>query len=104
MVDAALTGVDRKQVRDTTIGVAAISEVQRCDYGTWSVGMSLARVAAPQGGGGGQRGQGGVNYRVPPAGSLEQGASYSFRASCHYLQLWMMLNDLQPQQQAAALS
>ena len=43
------------------------------------------------------------NYRVPPAWSPEGDSSYSFRAFITDVSLWIMLTDLQPHQQTAAI-
>ena len=43
------------------------------------------------------------SYRMPPAWSPEQDHSYSFRAYMTDLSLWVMLTDLAPHQQAAAI-
>ena len=43
------------------------------------------------------------HYRVPPAWSLEQEASYSFRAWRQYISLLAILADLEPHQQVAAI-
>ena len=43
------------------------------------------------------------NYRVPPAWSPENDSSYSFRAFVTDVSLWIMLTDLQPHQQCAAI-
>ena len=53
--------------------------------------------------GAGQRGQEGVNYRVPPAWPLEHEAPYSSRAWCQDPQVWMISTSLQPHQQAATM-
>ena len=47
--------------------------------------------------------RGDSNYRTPPYWSPEGEESYSFRAWVQDLQMWMMLTDLQPHQQAAAI-
>ena len=60
--------------------------------------MMLPRFA-----GGGGVGAGDFNFRVPPAWAPENEHHYSFRAWCQDLQLWLMLTDLQPAQQAAAI-
>ena len=44
-----------------------------------------------------------VNYRVPPSWNPENDHSYSFRAYMTDVSLWIMLTDLQPHQQCAAL-
>ena len=54
----------------------------------------------PQQGGGGARD---FNYRIPPAWSPEMESSYSFRAYMTDLSLWIMLTDLLPHQQTAAI-
>ena len=43
------------------------------------------------------------NYRIPPAWSPENDQSYSFRAYMTDISLWIMLTDLQPHQQCAAI-
>ena len=43
------------------------------------------------------------NYRIPPPWSPEYESSYSFRAYMTDLSLWIMLTDLQPHQQCAAI-
>ena len=43
------------------------------------------------------------NYRVPPYWSPEIESSYSFRAYMTDIALWVMLTDLQPCQQCAAI-
>ena len=43
------------------------------------------------------------NYRIPPAWSPENESSYSFRAYMTDVALWIMLTDLQPHQQCAAI-
>ena len=53
--------------------------------------------------GGQGSGGGDFTYRVPPSWSPENEQHYSFRAWCQDLQLWLMLTDLQPAQQAAAI-
>ena len=44
-----------------------------------------------------------VNYRVPPSWNPESDRSYSLRAYMTDVSLWIMLADLQPHQQCAAL-
>ena len=46
---------------------------------------------------------GSFTHRVPPAWSPEGEFGYSFRAYVQDIQLWLMLTDLQPHQQAAAI-
>ena len=46
---------------------------------------------------------GNFNYRIPPAWSPEQDHHYSFRAYLTDLTMWIMLTDLQPHQQCAAI-
>ena len=53
--------------------------------------------------GGGGGGGGGFTYRIPLARAPETEQHYSFRAWCQDLQLWLLLTDLQPAQQAAAI-
>ena len=43
------------------------------------------------------------NYRIPPSWSPEQEHNYSFRAYMTDIALWIMLTDLQPHQQCAAI-
>ena len=43
------------------------------------------------------------NYRIPPSWSPENESSYSFRAYMTDIALWIMLTDLQPHQQCAAI-
>ena len=43
------------------------------------------------------------NYRIPPSWSPEHESSYSFRAYMTDIALWIMLTDLQPHQQCAAI-
>jgi len=43
------------------------------------------------------------NYRIPPAWSPENENHYSFRAYMTDISLWIMLTDLQPHQQCAAI-
>ena len=57
----------------------------------------------PRCGGGGGGGGGDFTYRIPPAWAPENEQHYSFRDWCQDLQLWLMLTDLQPAQQAAAI-
>ena len=53
----------------------------------------------PHGGGG----RGDVHHRIPPAWSPEGDSQYSFRSFMTDLSLWVMLTDLQPHQQCAAI-
>ena len=46
---------------------------------------------------------GNFNYRVPPSWSPDQENHYSFRAYMTDLAMWIMLTDLQPHQQCAAI-
>ena len=48
-------------------------------------------------------GCGDFNYRVPPWWNPEHEREYSFRAYMTDLAIWVMLTDLQPHQQAAAI-
>ena len=66
--------------------------------------FALASMMPNFGGGGpGQSLQNdGFNYRIPPSWNPEVD-SYSFRAHVTDLTLWVMLTDLQPHQQAAAI-
>ena len=43
------------------------------------------------------------NFRIPPGWSPEQESSYSFRAYMTDISMWIMLTDLQPYQQCAAI-
>ena len=43
------------------------------------------------------------NYRIPPSWSPEHEGTYSFRAYMTDLSIWIMLTDLQPHQQCAAI-
>ena len=43
------------------------------------------------------------NYRIPPSWSPENDRQYSFRAYMTDISLWIMLTDLQPHQQCAAI-
>ena len=43
------------------------------------------------------------NYRIPPSWSPETDQHYSFRAYMTDISLWIMLTDLQPHQQCAAI-
>jgi hypothetical protein len=54
-------------------------------------------------GGGGDGGRWETSYRVPPSWSPESDHSYSFRAFMTDIALWVMLTDLQPHQQCAAI-
>ena len=59
----------------------------------------IAHMVTPGGGEGSQ-----VSYRVPPGWSPErEGSGYSFRNYITDLTLWIMLTDLAPHQQAAAI-
>ena len=71
----------------TGVGVAAIILA--------IVGHMMAGAAAPA--------PRDFNYRVPPAWSPENDTSYSFRAFITDVSLWIMLTDLQPHQQCAAI-
>ena len=42
-------------------------------------------------------------YRIPPAWSPESEDHYSFRAYMTDITLWVMMTDLQPHQQCAAI-
>ena len=57
----------------------------------------------PRFGGGGGGGGGDFIYRIPPAWVPENEQRYSLRAWCQDLQLWLLLTDLQPAQQASAI-
>ena len=52
--------------------------------------------------GGGSRTEN-FNYRIPPSWSPENDSSYSFRAYMTDISLWVMLTDLAPHQQCAAI-
>eukprot|EP00974_Lingulodinium_polyedra_P115239 11154471-Lingulodinium_polyedra.AAC.1 len=43
------------------------------------------------------------NYRIPPVWFPESESSYSFRAYLTDIFIWVMLTDLQPHQQCAAI-
>ena len=43
------------------------------------------------------------NYRIPPAWSPQNEHNYSFRAFMTDISIWIMLTDLQPHQQCAAI-
>ncbi len=43
------------------------------------------------------------NYRIPPAWSPSREHNYSFRAFMTDISIWIMLTDLQPHQQCAAI-
>ena len=43
------------------------------------------------------------NYRIPPSWSPENDQHYSFRAYMTDISLWIMLTDLQPHQECAAI-
>ena len=60
--------------------------------------MMMVPAGGPGGGGGRD-----FNYRIPPAWSPEQEHTYSFRAYMTDVSQWIMLTDLAPHQQAAAL-
>ena len=51
----------------------------------------------------GRDGHGGFNYRIPPSWNPDNDRHYSFRAYMTDVSLWVMLTDLQPHQQCAAL-
>ena len=87
------------------------SEGWRSPYGEllpWIFGgMFLATVAGTvchmmPGLGGGSRTEN-FNYRIPPSWSPEDDSNYSFRAYMTDLSLWVMLTDLAPHQQCAAI-
>ena len=48
-------------------------------------------------------GQRDFNYRIPPSWTPENEATYSFRAYMTDMSIWIMLTDLQPHQQCAAI-
>ncbi len=53
---------------------------------------------------GGGAGRDNFNYRIPPSWSPENDNQYSFRAYMTDISLWVMLTDLQPHQQCAAIT
>ncbi len=53
---------------------------------------------------GGGAGRDNFNYRIPPSWSPENDSHYSFRAYMTDISLWVMLTDLQPHQQCAAIT
>ena len=63
--------------------------------------VSLACHMMP-GLGGGSRTEN-FNYRIPPAWSPENDSNYSFQAYMTDISLWVMLTDLAPNQQCAAI-
>ena len=65
-----------------------------------TLGYMMARGAVP--GTTGHRREN-FNYRIPPEWSPEMEASYSFRAYMTDISMWIMLTDLQPHQQCAAI-
>ena len=65
-----------------------------------AVGASAVCMMMPAGGGGGHRE---TTHRVPPTWSPENDQTYSFRAYMTDISLWIMLTDLQPHQQCAAI-
>ena len=67
--------------------------------------LSTLICMVPQGGGipGGTGPRDGFNYRIPPSWSPESDHTYSFRAYMTDIALWVMLTDLQPHQQCAAI-
>ena len=65
-----------------------------------TLGYMMARGAGP--GATGHRREN-FNYRIPPEWSPEMEASYSFRAYMTDISMWIMLTDLQPHQQCAAI-
>ena len=44
-----------------------------------------------------------INYRIPPSWSPENEGTYSFRSYLTDIPIWIMLTDLQPHQQCAAI-
>ena len=64
------------------------------------VGILLLMVPVGAGALGGRENS---NYRVPPTWSPEGEHNYSFRAYMTDISLWIMLTDLQPHQQCAAI-
>ena len=70
-----------------------------------AVAVSVLILMVPQGGGvpGGTGPRDGFNYRIPPTWSPETDHTYSFRAYMTDIALWVMLTDLQPHQQCAAI-
>ena len=65
-----------------------------------AVGAAAVCMMMPAGGGGGHRE---TTHRVPPTWSPENDQTYSFRAYMTDISLWVMLTDLQPHQQCAAI-
>ena len=60
-------------------------------------------MMAPGAGGLTLGGRDNFNYRIPPAWPPENENHYSFRAYMTDISLWIMLTDLQPHQQCAAI-
>jgi len=65
--------------------------------------ISILILMMPAGGAQLTGGNRDFNYRVPPAWSPENESSYSFRAYMTDISIWIMLTDLQPHQQCAAI-
>ena len=65
--------------------------------------VSLLVHMMPQLGAGGGGGEQNFNYRIPPKWAPEADQTYSFRAYMTDIPLWIMLTDLQPHQQCAAI-
>ncbi len=63
--------------------------------------ISIIAHMVPAGGGAGRDN---FNYRIPPSWSPENDNQYSFRAYMTDISLWVMLTDLQPHQQCAAIT
>ncbi len=63
--------------------------------------ISILAHMVPAGGGSGRDN---FNYRIPPSWSPENDNHYSFRAYMTDISLWVMLTDLQPHQQCAAIT
>ena len=88
----------------------SIPPLARCwKLNVWGLLLLLGSMCSPlwmmmpRIGGGGGGGGGDFTYRIPPAWAPEHEQHYSFRAWCQDFQLWLMLTDLQPAQQAAAI-
>ena len=111
--------VGGRQLADTNNQVADGSQL--AEISDISVWQSLAKVNLPwilgglllvtvagtfchmmPGLGGGSRTEN-FNYRIPPSWSPENDSSYSFRAYMTDISLWVMLTDLAPHQQCAAI-
>ena len=100
MVEAAPAGMGLEWTRGPAPGAAANHCIQRCNDGAGSACFSRAHIPRLEEG---CQGRGGFHYRVPPAWSPEYEASYSFRAWCQDLSLWVMLTDLEPHPQVSTI-